>query len=343
MRKNFLRVLFYAACLFFLLPQTHALAQNEGACSAVSDTLPELTANCSAFYDVCNASNSDPQQCSTKSSLYVLLRHTYDVCIGSIPADSRVNCDNFDEVAVRAELRELFGYLEPNSAVIDVGAPPRTPTEQGGVRTNQPSTGTGNTSDSGTVNQGTFGGGTGTGVGAVRRQATSGGVLNYTPLEPLPGLENVQSGRLNFANLLESFFTILISIGGLLAVLMLIIGGITYMVSDVVHKKTAALKRIQAAIWGILLLVASWLILNTINPQLLTFSALIRPAPPPSASGLNTVTSGTTGGLTVADNDPNRDTKLQSWCPGGQAQPIGAQDDEFGTRFSNYTCTPADN
>jgi hypothetical protein len=243
-------------------------------------------------------------------------------------------------VAVRAELRELFGYLEPNNTVIDVGAPPKTPTQQGGAGTNQPSTGTGNTSDSGTVNQGTFGGGAGAGTGAVRKQATSGGVLNYTPLEPLPGLENVQSGRLNFANLLESFFTILISIGGLLAVLMLIIGGITYMVSDVVHKKTAALKRIQAAIWGILLLVASWLILNTINPQLLTFSALIRPAPS-SQTPLQFATGDTNkaGQLILSDTDPNRNTKLQNYCSDGLIDQVGQNDTEDGSRSTTYRCT----
>lgn len=99
--------------------------------------------------------------------------------------------------------------------------------------------------------------------------ANPDGSLPYVPLEPLPGLD--QSGTSNFAGLVNTLFTLLISIGGLVAVAALVVGGITYMVSDVVDRKSESKSRMYAAVWGLVLLLASYLILNTINPQLVNF------------------------------------------------------------------------
>lgn len=100
--------------------------------------------------------------------------------------------------------------------------------------------------------------------------ALAQGQITYTPLEPLPGVD--QSGTVDFAAFLRGFFTLLLSVGGVIAVGALVLGGITYMTSEVVGKKDEARKRIQKAVWGLLLLIASYLILNTINPQLLQFN-----------------------------------------------------------------------
>jgi hypothetical protein len=50
---------------------------------------------------------------------------------------------------------------------------------------------------------------------------------------------------------------------------MLTIGGFQYMLSTSLPNKQQGLKRTQAAIWGIVLIAAIWLILHTINPALL--------------------------------------------------------------------------
>jgi len=93
--------------------------------------------------------------------------------------------------------------------------------------------------------------------------------LTYTPLEPLPGLEN--PGSVTLPNLLNAVFKILLSIGALVAVVMLALSGIEYMVSAVPGVKHKARERAQAAVIGILILAASYLILFTINPNLTKF------------------------------------------------------------------------
>jgi hypothetical protein len=49
------------------------------------------------------------------------------------------------------------------------------------------------------------------------------------------------------------------------------------MVSEVVDKKSAARRRIVAAFFGLVLIVSSWLILNTINPQLVNLNIYFYP------------------------------------------------------------------
>ena len=166
------------------------------------------------------------------------------------------------------------------------------------------------------------------------------GNLGYTPLEPIPGLAEAQSGNTNFALFLKYVFGVLISLGGLSAVVMLIFGGITYMVSDVVHKKTDALRRVQAAMWGLLLLIASWLILNAINPRLLVFELLINPVSNLSGNTpSNTLTPSTNNATTLnlSNTDPNRDATLGTFCrTSGSISRTPAADG----LSTNYTCTP---
>ncbi len=97
--------------------------------------------------------------------------------------------------------------------------------------------------------------------------------ITYIPLEPLPGqtLSNgVYTG--NFSQLVGLFFNILLSLGAMVAVVTLVFGGITYMVSEIADKKSEAKRRIQTALLGLFLLLTCWLILHEINPNLTTFS-----------------------------------------------------------------------
>jgi len=104
---------------------------------------------------------------------------------------------------------------------------------------------------------------------------TTDGTLKYSPLEPLPGLENVST--VDFASMLNLLFKVFITVGALFAVGTLVWGGIMYMASGATGEIGEAKKRMQAAIYGLLLLAGSWLILNTINPQLLNFSLSLDP------------------------------------------------------------------
>lgn len=103
----------------------------------------------------------------------------------------------------------------------------------------------------------------------TQQSPTTDGTIKYAPLEPLPGLQD--ASNVSFVTMLNLLFKVLISVGALFAVGTLVWGGIMYMVSDVFETKSEARRRMNAAIYGLLILAGSWLILNTINPQLLIF------------------------------------------------------------------------
>ena len=101
---------------------------------------------------------------------------------------------------------------------------------------------------------------------------TQGDNLSYTPLEPLLGIDSNPREAITLPTLLNGLFKLLITLGALFAVGTFVYGGITYMVSDIVHQKETARERMVAALWGLVLVIASVLILNTINPQLSVFN-----------------------------------------------------------------------
>lgn len=108
-------------------------------------------------------------------------------------------------------------------------------------------------------------------VSAAVCDAPGGENLGYCPLEPIPGLTLGNAG-VDLPTLLSNLFKILFSVGALMAVVMLVLGGISYMVSTVASVKVQAKERLQAALFGLLILAGSYLILITINPQLVVFN-----------------------------------------------------------------------
>ncbi|MEI6553395.1 MAG: hypothetical protein WCO09_02405, partial [bacterium] len=108
--------------------------------------------------------------------------------------------------------------------------------------------------------------------------------LNYYPLVGLPGLEqgkelnltpscdadgkNCKPG-IGFAGYLNILIRIFIGICAILAMIMIVMGGIQYMTSELVSSKQAAKESIMNAILGLLLALGAFAILNTINPDLL--------------------------------------------------------------------------
>ena len=135
--------------------------------------------------------------------------------------------------------------------------------------------------------------------------------ITYSPLEPLPGLENVQD--LNFAQFLGTIFKLLITAGALLAVGTLVYAGISYILSEAFETKGEAKKRMQAAIFGLIILLGAWLMLYTVNPTLLNFN-------------LNSI--GTTGSIapstqTSSQPQPPPNQSQINTCEGTVAQPTG--------------------
>ena len=67
----------------------------------------------------------------------------------------------------------------------------------------------------------------------------------------------------------------MIAIAGGLAVIMIIFGGIKYMSTDAFGGKNEAKNIIENAIWGLILAMSAWLILSTVNPNLVNFNLKI--------------------------------------------------------------------
>jgi hypothetical protein len=111
------------------------------------------------------------------------------------------------------------------------------------------------------------------GVGASQASIN----LTYIPLEPLTGFINYQNGQTNFCSLLNGMFRLLIFLGGLMAVGSFVYAGVMYMTSEVVGTKSRAKESLQASLWGLCLLLASYIILNTINPQLISCNQALNP------------------------------------------------------------------
>lgn len=102
----------------------------------------------------------------------------------------------------------------------------------------------------------------------------------YELLAPLPGLEaigvpdsqageNRITGQFSIGFWVNRMVTFLIGLVGLLAVIMIIIAGVQYMTTDVIGQKSNAKERIIQSLLGLVIALGVFVILNTINPDLL--------------------------------------------------------------------------
>lgn len=100
------------------------------------------------------------------------------------------------------------------------------------------------------------------------------------PIEPLIFLPQVigdASSPTSVEGLLQGLFQLSISIGAILAVIMIAVGGIEYMGSDAISSKQAGRERMFNAVLGLVLILGTYVILNTINPNLLSFAIFSAP------------------------------------------------------------------
>ncbi|MFZ2149935.1 MAG: M15 family metallopeptidase [Minisyncoccia bacterium] len=73
----------------------------------------------------------------------------------------------------------------------------------------------------------------------------------------------------NIGGYLNIMIRIFIGICAVLAVMMIVVGGLEYMTSDLISSKEHGKERISGAIFGLLLALGSWILLYQINPDLL--------------------------------------------------------------------------
>jgi len=101
----------------------------------------------------------------------------------------------------------------------------------------------------------------------------------YTPLAPLPGI--TPSTPTNLGTYANTLVKILIGVAAVLAIIMIMIGGLQYMSTDAISGKQEGKERITQALFGLGLAIASWLILTTISPTLLKVDLTVAPIPRP--------------------------------------------------------------
>jgi hypothetical protein len=82
--------------------------------------------------------------------------------------------------------------------------------------------------------------------------------------------ESIDYGGKNaFSVYLNMMIKVIIGLGAVAAMVMIVIGGLQYMTSELISSKEAGKDRISSAIFGLLIMLGSYTILFTINPDLL--------------------------------------------------------------------------
>lgn len=115
----------------------------------------------------------------------------------------------------------------------------------------------------------------GTQTGSQKTPCVSSGE-EYCLLEPIV-INNTAQEKVKIADYVKTMFKIGIGLAALFAVFMIIFGGFQYMTSESIGGKGDGKEKIEGALWGLALALGSFLILNTINPQLLEFSGGLEP------------------------------------------------------------------
>lgn len=88
-------------------------------------------------------------------------------------------------------------------------------------------------------------------------------------LAPLPGLAETGDPVTLAQDYIPAAIKLIIAFAAAFAVVRIIFSGIQYMSTDAFGKKSEARKGIQESLWGLLLVVASFVILGTVNPALI--------------------------------------------------------------------------
>ncbi len=139
----------------------------------------------------------------------------------------------------------------------------------------------------------------------------------YCLLAPLPGVGDPNTGYLDvnsgIGNYINMIIKLVMGIIGVLSVLMIVIGGIEYMSTVNLGEKEGARNRITSALFGLLLTLSAYILLYTINPNLVNLvirvpGGTIMASQAPGEDGLSVNEKvAPTGNYTVATNDSGQD------------------------------------
>ena len=142
----------------------------------------------------------------------------------------------------------------------------------------------------------------------------------FVPLTNLPGLTD-QTGNRTLADYINVLYRLAIGIGALLAVIKITYAGIKYMSSDAFASKEEAKKDITGALFGLLIMLSTVVILQLIYPNILNINVLqgltaVKVQAPPTTTG--PATTGPTGTV----GRPNGETcAVDANCLSGYCKP----------------------
>ncbi len=98
----------------------------------------------------------------------------------------------------------------------------------------------------------------------------------FAQYQPLVGIPGIDVGS-DFNAYINALYKLSIAIAALLAVMKIIVAGAKWMLTDLISGKEEAKKDIEGAVFGLLVIIAAVLILETINPQLTKTNVFIAP------------------------------------------------------------------
>jgi hypothetical protein len=158
-------------------------------------------------------------------------------------------------------------------------------------------------------------------VGFSYAQEPVAPATNYLLLAPLPvdNLDGAPSVQATAKTYTEGFFRLLIAVSGALAVVMIVVGGIQYMSTDSFSGKNQGRETIQNALWGFLLAIAAWLILNTVSGDLTNFNLNIDRVQIQDTAGAGGTVGGGGGvkpGYTLTQAQINEDADIRAQLSG---------------------------
>ena len=156
-------------------------------------------------------------------------------------------------------------------------------------------------------------GGTGTTQTATPSTATNsqstnavnaGNYTGFVPLAPIPGLTDAQSNPTTstLAVFFNNLYKYLIGIASALAVIMVIWGGIEIATQDSVAKQGQGRRRIQQALFGLILVLSPAFVFGIVNSSILNLSVNI-PALDTATVSTSTPSFSTNGGNTASTTD----------------------------------------
>jgi hypothetical protein len=114
-------------------------------------------------------------------------------------------------------------------------------------------------------------------LGVLADASATTNTTNYVPLIPVPGAPVNSSGAIDTSNIggyAAALATVLYSMAGAAAVVGIIYGAFVRATSDAVSGQEKGRELIVRSFLGLIIIFGAYAVLNTINPQLLNFSAV---------------------------------------------------------------------